>query len=161
MRCLGMLSAAVLAVGVGPAWAAEAQPPFDACQVFTQADAEAALGAPAQPPAENPKVRRPKVVPACTYSATRDGRHVAASAHFRFARSDADADKAFEENRLQFQTKPLLIRGADAAFWSGRTGEMNIRKGRTWVSVAVGPDKPADRDMEPARKAAEALAKKL
>jgi hypothetical protein len=154
------IAVATAALSALPA-AAEQVQPFDACQLFTQADAEAALGGPAQPPAENPKVKRPKVVPACTYSGTREGKPVAASAHFRMGRTDAETEKAFEENRLQFQTKPLIIRGADAAFWSGRTGEMNVRKGRTWVAVAVGPQKPAERDMEAARKAAEALVKKL
>ena len=160
MRRLASAAATVVLLASVPATAEQVQP-FDACQVFTQADAEAALGGPAQPPVDNPKVKRPKVVPACTYSGTREGKPVAASAHFRIGRNDAETERAFEENRLQFQTKPLIIRGADAAFWSGRTGEMNVRKGRTWVAVAVGPQKPAEREMEAARKAAEALVKKL
>ena len=151
--------AAAAAAMVAPAWA---QPQtFDACQVFTQADAEAALGGPAQPPVENPKARKPKVVPACAYTGTRDGKPVSATAHFRFGRNDEDTARAFEDDRLKFQTKPLLIRGVDGAFWAGRSGEMNIRKGRTWVTLAIGPQKPAERDMEVARKAAESLAKKL
>jgi hypothetical protein len=159
MRHLAVVAAAVaLSASAAPAPQVQA---FDACQVFTQADAEAALGGPAQPPAENPKVKRPKVVPACSYSGSRDGKAIAASAHFRIGKTDAETERAFEENRLQFQTKPLIIRGADAACWSGRTGEMNVRKGRTWVAVAIGPQKPAERDMEAARKAAEALVKKL
>ena len=157
MRHLALVIAASAALA-----AAAAEPQgFDACQVFTQADAESALGGPAQPPPENPKAKRPKVVPACAYSGTRDGKPVAASAHFRIGKSDEETQKAFEDNRLQFQTKPLIIRGADAAFWSARTGEMNVRKGRTWVALAVGPQKPAERDMEAARKTAEALVKKL
>jgi hypothetical protein len=160
MRRLASAAATVVLLASVPAAAQQVQP-FDACQVFTQADAEAALGGPAQPPVDNPKVKRPKVVPACTYSGTREGKPVAASAHFRIGKSDAETERAFEDNRLQFQTKPLIIRGADAAFWSARTGEMNVRKGRTWVAVAVGPQKPAERDMEAARKAAEALVKKL
>lgn len=160
MRSLKMTwVAAAAALVMAPAWA---QPQaFDACQVFTQADAEAALGGPAQPPVENPKVRKPKVVPACTYTGTRDGKPVVATAHFRFGHNDDETARAFEDDRLKFQTKPLLIRGIDGAFWSGRTGEMNIRKGRTWVALAIGPQKPAERDMEVARKAAESLAKKL
>jgi hypothetical protein len=161
MRSIAMAAAATLCAALLPATAADQTPAFDACQVFTQADAEAALGTPAQPPVDNPKVKKPKVIPVCTYSATREGKAVLAAAHFRFGKTDAEADRAFEESRLQLQTKPFLIRGADAAFWSGRTGEMNIRKGRTWVALAVGPEKPADRDMDVARKAAEALVKKL
>jgi hypothetical protein len=110
---------------------------------------------------DNPKVRKPKVIPACTYTGTRDGKPVSATAHFRFARNDDEASREFEDSRLRFQTKPLLIRGVDGAYWSGRTGEMNIRKGRTWVALAIGPQQPAERDMEAARKAAESLAKKL
>jgi hypothetical protein len=162
MRTIAMLAAVALGAAAIPAGAVEQVPAFDACQVFTQADAEAALGGPAQPPPENPKVKqRPKVIPACTYTASREGKVLVAGAHFRFGKTDAEADRAFEESRLQLQTKPFLIRGADAAFWSARTGEMNVRKGRTWVSLAVGPEKPADRDMDVARKAAEALVKKL
>src|SRR3954469_22864362 len=116
MRHLAV-AAAVAALSAVPVRADQVQA-FDACQVFTQADAESALGGPAQPPPENPKVKRPKVVPACAYSGTRDGKPVAASAHFRIGRSDEETQKAFEDNRLQFQTKPLIIRGADAAFWS-------------------------------------------
>jgi len=150
------IAAALLATS---AWA---QPQaFDACQVFTQADAEAALGGPAQPPVEIPKVRKPKVIPACTYTGTHDGKPVTATAHFRFGHNDDETARAFEDARLKFQTKPLLIRGVDGAFWSGRTGEMNLRKGRTWVSLAIGPQKPVERDIEVARKAAESLAKKL
>ena len=159
MRSIAMLAAVAMAVAV-PALA-EQPPAFDACQLFTQADAEAALGTSAQPPLENPKAKRPKVIPACTYSAVRDGKPVAATAHFRFGKTDTDTQKAFEDDRLKFQTKPLIIRGADAAFWSGRTGEMNVRKGRTWVTLAVGPQSVAERDVEVARKAAEALVKKL
>ena len=36
-----------------------------------------------------------------------------------------------------------------------------MRKGRTWVTVSVGPEKTSDRDMETARKVAEGIAKKL
>ena len=151
--------AAAAAALVAPAWA---QPQaFDACEIFTQADAEAALGAAAQPPVENPKVRKPKVIPACTYTGNHDGKPVTASAHFRFGHNDEETARAFEDNRLKFQTKPLLIRGVDGAFWAGRTGEMNVRKGRTWVTLAIGPQQPAERDVEVARKAAESLAKKL
>src|SRR4051812_42350160 len=91
-------------MGVAFVTPASAQQAFDACQVFTQADAEAALGAPAQGPVENPKVKRPKIVPACRYTATRDGRSIAATAQFRTGKSDAEVERAFEENRLQFQT---------------------------------------------------------
>ena len=151
--------AAAVALVAASAWA---QPQaFDACQVFTQADAEAALGGPAQPPVENPKARKPKVVPACTYTGTHDGKPVSATAHFRFGHNDDETARAFEDARLKFQTKPLLIRGIDGAFWSGKTGEMNLRKGRTWVTLAIGAQKPAERDIEVARKAAESLAKKL
>lgn len=160
MRSLKItMVAAAAALATGAAWAQTPQV-FDACEVFTQADAEAALGGPAQPPVENPKVRKPKVIPACTYTGTHDGKPVSATAHFRFGHNDDDTSRAFEEDRLKFQTKPLLIRGVDGAFWS-RAGEMNIRKGRTWVALAIGPKQPAERDMEVARKAAESLAKKL
>jgi hypothetical protein len=38
---------------------------------------------------------------------------------------------------------------------------VQLLKGRTWVVVAVGGAKPAERDAEAARKVAEVLEKKL
>jgi hypothetical protein len=38
---------------------------------------------------------------------------------------------------------------------------MNLRKGRTWVTVSVGPPKLSERDPADAKKLAEILAKKL
>jgi hypothetical protein len=161
MRLLDLMSAAfVVAVPVALA----AEQPFDACQVFTQGDAQLAVGAPVQLPPENPRAKHkvaPKVIPACMYSGTKDGKPVVANIHFHFARSEAETLREFEDNRMRFQTKPLLIPGIDAAFWSGKSGEMNLRKGGTWVTLTVGPDKPSERDIDAARKAAESLAKKL
>jgi len=138
-----------------------AQEGFDACTVFTQPEAEAALGTTAAGEVQNPKVRRPKVVLACTYTGTgKDGQAVAANAAFKFSRTDAEAQKAFDDARLQFQTKPLYIAGAEA-FWSAKTGQMNLRKGRTWLTLSVGSAKTAERELEPARKLAEMLARKL
>ncbi len=139
------------------AWAEET---FDACEVFTQADAEKALGTTVSSEPVNPKVKRPKVVATCTYNGFKEGMPVAASAQFRFGKTDSDAQKAFEDARLQFQTKPMLILGTDA-FWSAKTGQMNIRKGRTWLTVSVGPPKLAERDLNDGKKLAEILAKKL
>lgn len=148
---------AALALQAASAWSQEA---FDACEVFTQADAEAALGTTAQPEPVNPKVKRPKVVTKCTYTGFKDGKPVAATAEFRFGRSEGDVRGAFGEHRLQVQTKPILISGVDA-FWSAKTGQMNVRKDRTWVTFSVGPAKPSDRDSDQARKAAELVVKKL
>ena len=151
-----VLGAAFLAPA---AWAAEE--PFDACEVFTQPDAEKALGTAAAGETFNPKVKRPKVIPVCTYNGFKEGKPVAASAQFRFGKTEADAQRAFDDARMQFQTKPMLISGVDAAFWSAKTGQMNLRKGRTWLTVSVGPPKLAERDMGEAKKLAEILAKKL
>ena len=139
---------------------AAAQDAFDACTVFTQADAEAAMGVAAAGEPVNPKVRRPKVVTACTYNGFKDSKPVAAKAEFKFGRTEADASRAFDDARLQFQTKPMFISGAEA-FWSAKTGQMNVRKGRTWIAVSVGGAKPNEREMEPAKKLAEILVKKL
>ena len=160
MRKLNVVGAAAIlvAAAAGPgAWAQEA---FDACGVFTQADAAKALGTEAAGEPVNPKVKRPKVVTTCTYNGVKDGKAVAASAQFRFAKTDAEAQKAFEDARMQFQTKPMLITGVEA-FWSAKTGQMHVRKGRTWVTTSVGPERVNERDMNDARKLAEVLAKKL
>ena len=141
------------------ALAAVAQEAFDACEVFTAQDAEAALGTGVFE-ATVFKGKRPKVVPECKYTASKDGKNLSASAQFRFARNEADMRQAFADARMELQTKPLVITGQEA-FWSGKTGTLHLRKGRTWVSVVVGPDKTTDRDMETARKVAEGIAKKL
>ena len=148
---LGMLSAAALA----------AEEPFDACTVFTQAEAEKALGTAAAPEPVNPKVKRPKVVTSCGYTGFKDGKPVEARALFKAARTEAETQHAFDEAKLKFATKPMLITGADASFWSARTGEMTLRKGRTWMTVAVGPAQVTQRELNDARKLAELLAKKL
>jgi len=139
---------------------AVAQEAFDACEVFTQADAEAALGTSAQPEPVNPKVKRPKVVPKCTYNGFKEGKAVAATVEFRSGKTEGDVKSAFGEHRLQVQTKPILLTGSEA-FWSAKTGQMNLRKDRTWAQISVGPAKPADRDLDQAKKLAEILVKKL
>ena len=156
MRMLVVVAACGLLVPL----AALAQDAFDACNVFTAADAEKALGTAAAGEPVNPKAKRPKVVAACTYTGFKEGKPVAAKAQFRFARSDAEAQRAFDDARMQLQTKPMLMSGAEA-FWSGKTGEMHVRKGRTWVTVSAGPATVKDREVESARKLAEAIAKKL
>ena len=133
---------------------------FDACTVFTADDASKALGMPAESEAVNAKAKRPKVVPACTYTATKDGKALAATASFRWGKTDAEMQKAFDEARMQYQSKPMLISGTDA-FWSAKLGEMMLRKGRTMVTLSVGPKEAKLRDPNEARKLAEILAKKM
>lgn len=140
---------------------AAAQEAFDACDMFTQADAEKALGTAAQGEPVNPKVKRPKVVPTCTYNGVKDGMPVAASAQFRFVKTEPEAQRAFDQHRLQVQTKPLLMPGVEAAFWSAKTGQMNLRKGRMWLTVSAGSSKLSERDVEQARRLAELIVKKL
>ena len=158
MRKLQVMGAGLL-FAAGSALAAEE--PFDACQFFTQAEAERALGTTAAPEPVNPKVKRPKIVLACAYTAFRDGKPIEARAQFRPSRTDAEAQHAFDEAKLKFATKPILIPGVDASFWSAKTGEMNVRKGRTWIVVTVGGGKPSDREMDSAKGLAEVLARKL
>ena len=159
MRMLSAMAAAVL-LAAGPA-ARAAEETFDACEVFTQAEAEKVLGGPAAGEPVNPKVKRPKVVPSCTYGGVKDGRPVAASVQFRFGKTNEEVQRAFDEHRLQVQTKPMIIADTQAAFWSAKTGQMNIRKGRVWVTLSVGPPKVSERDMNDAKKLAEILGKKI
>ena len=140
---------------------AAAQEAFDACRVFTQPEAEKALGTAAAGEAVNPKVKRPKFIPACAYHGYKDGKPVEARAQFRFAKNAADSQREFEDARMQHQTKPLRIAGSDASFWSGKTGQMHVRKGRAWITISVGPPKVSEREMEPARGLAESLVRKL
>jgi len=161
MRLLNAVGVAALlaACALAPSVRA-AEETFDACDVFTAADAEKALGTTAAGEPVNPKVRRPKVIPTCTYKGFKDSKPVAATVQFRWGRTDAEAQHAFDEARLQFQTKPLLISGADA-FWSAKTGQINVRKGRTWLTISVGPERISERDIADARKLAEILVQKL
>ena len=144
------------------AWAspAAAQDAFDACTVFTAADAEKALGTKAEPEPVNPKVKRPKVVLGCAYHGTKEGKAVSATAQFKFARTGDEQARAFEESRLQLQTKPMILPGAEA-FWAGKAGQMHVRKGRAWITVTVGPAAVREREIESAKGLAEALIKKL
>lgn len=147
-------AAALLAAG------AHAQDRFDACQVFTQEDAQKVLGTAATAEPVNPKAHRPKVVTSCTYTGSKDGKPVSATAQFRFARSDAEMNEAFEQARLRDQTKPFLLTGAEA-FWSGATGQMNVRKGRTWMTLTVGSAKVQERDDDDAKKLAQLLVPRI
>ena len=154
LRMLAALGAAFVAI---PAAAQEA---FDACTVFTQEDAQKVIGKEASADPVNPKAKRPKVIPACTYHATKDGQKIIASAAFKWGKNNEDAQRAFEDARMQFQTKPMLFSDAEA-FWSAKTGELMLRKGKTWLTVAVGPAQATQRDMNDARKLAEILVKKM
>ena len=156
-KVFAVLAALVLSALALPALAQDA---FDACTVFTAEDAEKVLGAPATGEPVNPKVKRPKVVLNCTYAGSKDGKPVTATALFRFLRTPDEAQHAFEEARLQLQTKPMILSGAEA-FWAGKAGQMYLRKGRALITLTVGSAKVNERDVADARKLAEILVKKL
>ena len=159
LKALGaatVLGAALLA----PCAARAVEETFDACDVFTADDAEKALGTAAAAEPVNPKVKKPKVILTCTYTGFKESKPVAATVQFRFGKTNEDAQRAFDDARMQFQTKPLLISGAES-FWSSKTGQLNLRKGRTWLTLAVGSPKLSERDMADAKKLAEILVKKM
>ena len=159
MRKLHLSVGFFLGMAAGTALAAEEA--FDACLVFTQADAEKALGTAAEPEPVNPKVKRPKVVTSCTYRGFKDSKPVEARAQFKSSRNVPEVQHAFDDAKLKLATKPILIPGADASFWSAKTGEMNVRKGGHWLVVTVGSPRATEREMEPSRQLAQALAQKL
>jgi hypothetical protein len=128
---------------------------FDACQVLTQADAEKALGKAVAVP-ELPKGKKPVVSATCTWMAGEDS----VSAQFIGAKTDAEAKKAFDEMRLQFQTKPVMMSGMEG-FWGGKTGKFYALKGRTAVIVGLGSPRLNERDADKTRKLAEALLAKM
>jgi hypothetical protein len=137
-----------------------AQDAFDACTLFTAEDAAKALGTRAEPEPVNPKAKRPKVVLGCAYHGSKDGKPVTATAQFKFARTPDEQAKAFDEARLQLQTKPMILSGADA-FWAGKVGQMHVRKGRAWMTLTVGPAAVREREVDSAKRLAEELVKKL
>jgi hypothetical protein len=152
-----ILAMAAVGLQLTPALAQES---FDACEIFTVEDAQKVLGKDAAPEPVNPKMKRPKVIPSCTYLATRDNVKVAATALFKWGKTNEDTQRTFEDARMQFQTKPMLIEGAQA-FWAGKQGEMMLRKGRTWITISVGPAMPTQRDLNETRRLAEILVKKM
>lgn len=154
------MSLALFTALLAAALPAAAQDAFDACTVFTQADAEKALGTSAAPEPVNPKVKRPKVVLGCAYHGNKEGKPVSATAQFKFARTPDEQGRAFDEARLQLQTKPMLISGAEA-FWAGKVGQMHVRKGRAWMTLTVGGATIREREVDVAKKLAEVLVKKL
>lgn len=162
MRRLKVLGVTVIlgAAALLPIAARAVEETFDACDVFTSDDAEKALGVAAAAEPVNPKVKKPKVILTCTYTGFKDSKPVAATVQFRFGKTPEEAQRAFDDARLQFQTKPLLISGAES-FWSSKTGQLNLRKGRTWVTLSVGSPKLNERDMADAKKLAEILVKKM
>jgi hypothetical protein len=147
----------LFALAASPAAAQEA---FDACNVLTQQDAEKALGTKADPEPVNPKAKRPRVVLGCAYHGNKEGKPVSATAQFKFARTPDEQARAFDDARLQLQTKPMLLPGAEA-FWAGKVGQMHVRKGRAWVTIQVGPANVREREFEAAKKLAEEIVKKL
>jgi len=156
-------AAAATALAVASAFAAipaAAQEAFDACTVFTQQEAEQALGTKADPEPVNPKAKRPKVVLGCAYHGNKEGKPVSAAAQFKIARTGDEQARAFDEARLQLQTKPMILSGAEA-FWAGKVGQMHVRKGKAWVTLTVGPAAVREREIDSAKKLAEALVKKL
>ena len=158
-----MLHAAATALALSFALAATpaaAQEAFDACTVLTQKDAEQALGTKADPEPVNPKAKRPKVVLGCAYHGNKEGKPVSATAQFKFARTPDEQARAFDEARLQLMTKPLILSGAEA-FWAGKAGQMHVRKGKAWVTLTVGGATVRERELESAKRLAEALVKKL
>jgi hypothetical protein len=155
-----MAVAAALAAVLAPCAARAVEETFDACDVFTSDDAEKVLGTTAAAEPVNPKVKKPKVILTCTYTGFKDSKPVAATVQFRFGKTNEDAQRAFDDARMQFQTKPLLISGAES-FWSSKTGQLHLRKGRTWITVSVGSPKLNERDMNDAKKLAEILVKKM
>lgn len=162
MRNIRALAGAALAAMAFASLAARAaEERFDACDIFTQADAERALGTTAAAEPVNPKARRPKVITTCTYNGFKDGKPVAATVQFRFGRTDEETRAAFESARLQFQTKPMLVAGTGGVFWSAKTGQLNVLKGRTWLTITLGGPKADQRDDEQTKKLAEALVPKI
>jgi hypothetical protein len=128
---------------------------FDACQVLTQEDAEKALGKPVAVP-ELPKGKKPVPSATCTWTAGEDS----VSAQFIGAKTDAEVKKAFDEMRLQYQTKPVMMTGIEG-FWSAKTGKFYALKGRTAVIVGLGSPRLNERDADKSRKLAVALLDKM
>ena len=155
-----MILGLLIAFCAAAALPAAAQDAFDACTVFTQEDAEKALGTSAAPEPVNPKVKRPNVVLGCAYHGTKEGKPVSATAQFKFTRTPDEQGRAFDEARLQLQTKPMILSGAEA-FWAGKAGQMHVRKGRTWFTLTVGGANIREREIDSAKKLAETLIKKL
>ena len=128
---------------------------FDACLVLTQADAENALAKPVAVP-ELPKGKKYVPSATCTWMAGEDS----VSAQFMGGKTDAEVKKSFDEMRLQYQTKPVMMSGMEG-FWSAKTGKFYALKGRIGVIVGIGSPRLNERDADKSRKLAEALLAKV
>ena len=87
---------------------------------------------------------------------------MAATAEFRFGRSEGDVKSAFgRAPPRRCRPSPSCISGSDA-FWSAKTGQMNLRKDRTWVTLSVGRRRsPPTAIPSRRRRLAELIVKKL
>ena len=150
----GIVSAYVVTI------AAFAQTPkdFDACRIFTAADAESTLGSPVVQEPVNSKVK-PKVILTCKYTAT-SGDARFAMVTFRFARNAEEAKSAYSESRLELRGKPTIISGRDAN-WNEKQGQLNLLSGNAWLVIDAGPSEAKARDSAVAKKLAETLIPKL
>ena len=76
----------------------------------TAEDAQKVIGTEAAPEPVNPKAKRPKVIPACTYHATtKDGAKISATATFRWGKTNEDTQRAFEDARMKFDVRYYLV----------------------------------------------------
>ena len=145
---IGLLFAAVAA-------RAEIPKEFDACTVFTPADAAQALG---ETPRELPPPKtKNKVIPACTYESGEGPSTKSLSVQFRFAKNDDEARRAFSEARLEARGKPVILGGRDA-YWLDKQAQLNVLKGSHWVVITA---KVPGRESDTARKLAEILLPKI
>ncbi len=151
--------------GPGCSWPSRRRPaaeePFDACDVFTQADAEAALGTAARRGAGEPKVRRPKVIATCTYNGFKDGKPVAATVQFRFGRTEAEAQQRLRGRAPAVPDQaPAHLRRRGVLEREDRPDEpaqgSHLGRRSRWARR-----RSSERDMDEAKKLAEILATKI
>ena len=72
----------------------------------------------------------------------------------------ADGERRYIIAPRGLEVGASLMSGAEA-FWSSKTGQMYVRKGRTAVTLQVGSQKTNERDIETHKALAEVLVKKL
>lgn len=133
----------------------------DACDYFTQATADALLGAGSQKGSMNADASSGDVsVTTCTYTSKADTleevRNMkAASVLLRVPLTETGA----QSNETPFESRPEGAQDVsgygDKAYWDPSMGQLNVLKDNTWLVITNGKSRVGDRTLGEAKKLAD------
>jgi hypothetical protein len=131
----------------------------EACTAFTQADAEAVLGAGSKAGTNTGDTNTDDIsVSTCSYTGPNS------TVASLLARSAKTVDGA-SSNMTQFASLPstaVSVSGyGDKAYWDSTYGQLNILRNNNWYILSAGAVKPADKSIDVAKKMADQIISKL